>query len=154
MRMRRGWLGLAAFGLVTLGIGGAVAADKVGIYKERETLMKGFGKQMNTVKGVVAENKGSLADVEAAAKEIVAGADHIPAMFPAGTNQGESEALPIIWQQWSEFQGKAENMQSLAAKLVSAAGSGDKQATLAAFGDLGKNGCGGCHETFRKKKAS
>jgi cytochrome c556 len=26
------------------------------------------------------------------------------------------------------------------------------QATLAAFAALGKEGCGGCHETFRKKQ--
>ncbi|MEK0084457.1 c-type cytochrome [Benzoatithermus flavus] len=152
--MRRGWLGFAALGLLTLGIGGAVAAEKEGVYKERETLMKGFGKQMTIVKGVVAENKGTLTDAEAAAKEIAARADHIPSVFPQGTNQGESEALPVIWQQWDEFEAKARNMQSLAAKLASAAGSGDKQATLAAFGELGKNGCGGCHETFRKKKSS
>lgn len=152
--MRRGWPGPAALGLVVLGIGGAAAADKEGVYKEREALMKGFGKQMTIVKGVVAENKGTLADAEAAAREIAARADYIPSVFPRGANQGESEALPVIWQQWDAFQAKARNMQDLAARLASAAGSGDKQATLAAFGDLGKNGCGGCHETFRKKKSS
>jgi cytochrome c556 len=29
--------------------------------------------------------------------------------------------------------------------------SGDKTAVQTAFGDLGKNGCGACHETFRAK---
>jgi cytochrome c556 len=29
--------------------------------------------------------------------------------------------------------------------------SGNKGAIETAFGDLGKNGCGGCHETFREK---
>jgi cytochrome c556 len=154
MRMRRGWLGLAALGVLALGLGGVVAAEKQGIYKERETLMKGFGSRMTTIKGVVAEGKGTLADAEKAAQEIAANADKIPGMFPKDTNAGESEALPVIWQQWSQFESKAQNMESLAAKLASAAGSGDKQATLAAFGDLGKNGCGGCHETYRKKKES
>jgi cytochrome c556 len=44
-------------------------------------------------------------------------------------------------------------MHELAAKLAAAASLGDKAATLAAFADLGKNGCGGCHETYRKKKS-
>jgi cytochrome c556 len=74
-------------------------------------------------------------------------------VFPEGTDAGESEALPVIWTQWSEFEGKAKNMQELAAQLATAAGSGDKAATLAAFANLGKNGCGGCHETFREKKS-
>jgi cytochrome c556 len=30
---------------------------------------------------------------------------------------------------------------------------GDKSAIEAAFADLGKNGCGGCHTTFREKIA-
>jgi cytochrome c556 len=29
---------------------------------------------------------------------------------------------------------------------------GDVPATLATFAALGKEGCGGCHETFRKKE--
>ena len=35
--------------------------------------------------------------------------------------------------------------------LLVAVKSGDKTKIEAAFGDLGKNGCGGCHETFREK---
>jgi cytochrome c556 len=44
-------------------------------------------------------------------------------------------------------------MGELATKLEAAANSGDQAATLAAFGALGKDGCGGCHETYRKKKS-
>ena len=142
-----------AFAVAALGMLGAAAVTAQDIYKERETLMKGFGEQMGVVKGVVAENKGTLADATAAAQAIVANAPKIPSIFPEGTNAGESEALPVIWQQWPEFEAKATNMGELAAKLEQAAASGDEAATLAAFGALGKDGCGGCHETFRKKKS-
>jgi cytochrome c556 len=74
-------------------------------------------------------------------------------VFPEGTNAGESEALPVVWQQWPEFEGDAKTMGELASKLAAAAESGDQAATLAAFASLGKNGCGGCHETFRVKKS-
>ena len=137
-----------------LGVGlltaGTVGAQDV--YKERETLMKGFGQSMGVVKGVVAEGKGTLADAAAAAK-IAAGAPSIASVFPEGTNAGESEALPVIWTQWSDFEGHAKTMGELAAKLEAAAQSGDQAATLAAFGALGKDGCGGCHEIYRKKKS-
>lgn len=136
--------------LALLGVGAAAAQD---IYQEREALMKGFGKQIGVVKGVVVEGNGTLADVVTAAQVIVAGDAKIPSMFPQGTNAGESEALPVIWEQWSTFEERATNMGQLAAKLEQAAASGDQAATLAAFATLGKDGCGGCHETFRKKKS-
>ena len=50
-------------------------------------------------------------------------------------------------------QTDAKTMGELAGKLAAAAGSGDQAATLAGFATLGKDGCGGCHETFRKKKS-
>lgn len=139
---------IAALSLLTAG---AVSAQEV--YKERETLMKGFGQGMGVVKGVVADGKGTLADAAAAAAKIAAGAGQIPGVFPAGSNAGESEALPVIWEQWSEFETDAKTMGELAGKLEAAAASGDQAATLAAFAALGKDGCGGCHETFRKKKS-
>jgi cytochrome c556 len=139
---------IAALGLLTAG---AVSAQEV--YKERETLMKGFGQGMGVVKGVVAEGKGTLADAAAAAAQIAAGAGKIPGVFPAGSNAGESEALPVIWEQWADFEAHAKTMGELATKLEAAAASGDQAATLAAFAALGKDGCGGCHETFRKKKS-
>ena len=46
----------------------------------------------------------------------------------------------------------ARKAQDLARKLAETARGGDAKATLAAFGALGKEGCGGCHETFRKKQ--
>jgi cytochrome c556 len=152
MRVKHVRLGLAALAAFGVGIGAAVAQED-GVYKEREALMKGFGQRMNVVKGVVAENKGTLPEAATAAQEIAGNAGKIPSVFPEGTDAGESEALPVIWTQWSEFEGKAKNMQELAAQLATAAGSGDKAATLAAFANLGKNGCGGCHETFREKKS-
>jgi cytochrome c556 len=151
MRVKQVWVGLAVLGAIGLGTGAAVAQD--GVYKERETLMKGFGQRMNVIKGVVAENKGTLPEAATAAQEIAGSAEKIPAVFPDGTNAGESEALPVIWQQWGEFEGKARTMEELAAQLATAAGSGDQAATLAAFANLGRNGCGGCHETFREKSS-
>ena len=154
MRRQHSWFALAAFGTITLSLGAAVAAD---VDKERETLMKGFGEHMKVIKGALTENKGTIADAAKAAHEIAANSHKIPSVFPPGSvsleTNAESEALPVIWQRWPEFENKAKNMGELANALAAAADSGNPQATLAAFGDLGKNGCSGCHETFRKKKS-
>jgi cytochrome c556 len=141
-----------ALAVLAIGLLGASAVAAQEVYKERETLMKGFGQGMGVVKGVVAEGKGTLPDAAAAATKIAAGAGQIPTVFPPGTNSGESEALPVVWEQWPDFESHAKTMGELAAKLEAAANSGDQTATLAAFAALSKDGCGGCHETYRKKK--
>ena len=141
------------FTVAALSLLGAGSVGAQEVYKERETLMKGFGQGMGVVKGVVVEGKGTLADAAAAAKQIAAGSSKVASVFPPGSNAGESEALPVIWEEWSDFEGHTKTMGELATKLETAAASGDQAATLAAFGELGKNGCGGCHETFRKKKS-
>ena len=75
----------------------------------------------------------------------------MPDIFPAGTGDGDTGALPSIWQDWAKFEAAASALQSAAAKLADAAGSGDMAAIGAAAGAVGK-ACGGCHEPFRKKK--
>ena len=61
-------------------------------------------------------------------------------------------ALPVIWDKQDEFKQAAERAHGLAGKLAETSQGGDVQATLSAFAALGKEGCGSCHETFRKKQ--
>lgn len=146
-----GRLLLATCAVASLGVATATAQEDV--FKNREALMKGFGQRMGVVKAAVVDGTGTLEAAAAAAQEIAAGAPDIAAVFPEGSINAESEALPVIWEKWPEFEAKSGEMQKLAAALADAAKSGDKNATLAAFGTLGKNGCGGCHESFRQKKS-
>ena len=58
----------------------------------------------------------------------------------------------MIWSDQAGLQGgMPRRPRGSPSKLAEAAKGGDAQATLAAFAALGKDGCGGCHETFRKK---
>ncbi|MDP7641941.1 MAG: cytochrome c, partial [Alphaproteobacteria bacterium] len=68
-----------------------------------------------------------------------------------GSGDGDTDALPSIWQDWAKFEAAAKTLQTAAANLADAAGSGDMAAIGAAAGAVGK-ACGGCHEPFRKKK--
>ena len=74
------------------------------------------------------------------------------AMFPPGSGQPASAALPTVDSDQTGFKAAAEKAEGLAEKLGETAKGGDVKATLAAFAALGKEGCGGCHETFRKKQ--
>lgn len=135
-------------GLTLAGMIGAAAAQDPVAHRQEE--MKGFGKNMGAVKAAVIDKKGTLADAAAAAQHIAGDAPHIPSWFPAGSGQGNTRALPVIWEKPDEFAAKAKNMGELAAKLEAAARGGDQAAAAAAFATLGKDGCGACHSVFRK----
>lgn len=120
-----------------------------GIYKERADTMKGFG---GAAKSTGAMFKGEtpfdLAKVQAAGQLVATKAPTLPSLFPEGTNEGESEALPIIWEDWEGFTAAAKLLGERAAVLASAE---DPKAAGAAFGAMVK-ACGGCHEKYRLKK--
>ena len=79
----------------------------------------------------------------------------IPEHFPKGTGMdmvSESEAKPVIWQDWDKFLAAQKNLVGHTEKLLTAAKSGDKAKLQEQFAATGKEGCGGCHNTFRQKK--
>ena len=78
------------------------------------------------------------------------GAMELGKLFPEGSNVGESEALPAIWENPDDFAEAIANMQSATAAFVEAAESGDGEAIGAAFRNVGM-GCRGCHDNFRQQ---
>lgn len=141
-----------AFGLaLALATAGGVAAESP--IKARQGEMDAMGKRMNAIKETVIEGKGgTLAEVAAHAESIAGKLPQVPSWFPPGSDQGPEEtwALPKIWQDFAGFEAAARNARALADRLVAAAKSGDRSATVQAFAALGKEGCGGCHTPYRR----
>lgn len=135
---------------------GEVAAQDDPI-KVRRAAMKQLGGHMKGVGGFLKGGRraGTAETVALRGQSIAAIAGKIPSLFPKGTSladgKGETGAKPVIWEQWSGFEKAAVNLASEANKLSAAAEKGDKAAIKVAMGSLGKNGCGGCHRTFRQK---
>jgi cytochrome c556 len=145
-------LALAALGVVA---GTAVVAQEepkaTGVVAVRQAAMKANADHMNAIKAIITEYPELLPQVEFHAEAIKETAEYAPGMFPPGSDQEPTEALPAVWSDQAGFTAAAERAEELAGKLAETAKGGDPQATLAAFAALGKNGCGGCHETFREK---
>lgn len=143
---------LAALAILT-GAGSAAwaqsAAEKQ--VEARKANFKKIGAAMKTSVDFVRNDKGTAADVAAAAKSMSALAGQIPTWFPAGTavGVGKSEALPVIWQKPAEFKAAAMKLQTAANTLATAAAGGDKAAIGAALGGVGAT-CKGCHDNFRQ----
>jgi cytochrome c556 len=126
------------------------------IYKRRMA-MRELGGNMKTIAGFVKAGAGSANDVAAAGMKISEIAKMIPDLFPAGTSMDSyakaTGAKAVIWEQSGDFKSAAMNLAAKAddlAKVASADGA-DEGTIGAAFGTLGKDGCGSCHRTFRQK---
>jgi cytochrome c556 len=131
-----------------------LAQDKEAVLKNRETLMKGQAKDLGSVKAYT-DGKGDLAQAETGAANLTQSTKKIPDVFPPGSggtsSDGKYSTKPDIWSDWNKFLDVQKTATAKADTLLVAVKSGDKAAIQTAFGDLGKNGCGACHETFREK---
>jgi cytochrome c556 len=152
--MKSRLLGAALAILMAGGSGMALAQDKETILKNRQATMKEQGKDLGAVKAYL-EGKGDLAQAKAGATNLTQTTKKIPDLFPPGTGgpnpTGDYAAKPVIWTDWNKFIEAQKTAASKADALLVAVNGGDKTAIETAFNDLGKNGCGGCHTTFREK---
>lgn len=81
----------------------------------------------------------ALADLGAQAK----------VLFPAGTDTGDTDALPLIWKEQDQFKKLLADLETSSAKLRDAVAANDKPGTMAAFKAMGES-CKGCHDRYRK----
>jgi len=161
MKKRFSFGGLAVVALVVGAVGivtaPAFSASSADIVKKRQETMKKMGGHMKAIKAFVETGEGSAADIARRAAEINEISMKIPDLFPQGTSlddvmDPETGAKPDIWKDFAKFKAAASNLGELSQKLEHVASDGaGRQDIGAAFGDMGKNGCGGCHKPFRKK---
>jgi cytochrome c556 len=151
IRRRGPWTALVG-GLVGLAVTGVALAQmaKVGsgdIVADRQRLMKLNGGSWKDVQDKL--KAGNVEAIAVNAETMAINAQHIPSLFPQGSQSDKSAAKPEIWQKWSEFESAAKNMETWAVKLRDAARkkSGDEVQAIAK--DFGKNACGTCHTPFR-----
>src|ERR1700751_4210664 len=147
-------LGVVA-AVVFVGVTGiALAQDKETVLKDRQATMKEQGKDMQSIKAFL-DGKGDLAQAKEGAVNLTQTTKKIPALFPPGTGgpnpTGDYVAKPVIWTDWDKFLDAQKTAAAKADALLVAVNGGDKAAIETAFNDLGKNGCGACHTTFREK---
>ena len=120
--------------------------DRQGLMKERGKLVGGLSK--------IAKGE---ADFDAAAVLTALQALHVnaekvdvDALFPAGSDSGDTTASPKIWEDMAGF--KTTNEKYVAdVKAAVAAAPADVDALKAQIDTLGSD-CGTCHQTYRVKK--
>ena len=118
----------------------------------RQSVFKLLRYNLGTISGMA---RGTVefdaAIAERNARRIADLAPMIPELFTAMDTRAydvETEALPVIWEQFDLFQQRAQALVDGANEFAEVAAGGDRMATLGAIRALGAN-CGNCHETFR-----
>jgi cytochrome c556 len=140
-----------AFAVIALGLGVAVAQQDP--IAARKALMKTNGDEAKIGAAML---KGEAPfELEKAQKIFASWQDaaaKMPALFPDNSKVGgETAADPKIWENMDDFKARfakfGVDAKDAAAKVT------DLDSFKAAFGSIGKNDCGGCHEKYRVKKS-
>jgi len=72
----------------------------------------------------------------------------VPSLFPAGSGDGKTEALPAIWEKPAEFKMALDKFVAAANGMAEAVDSGEMSAIGPAIQKLGGS-CKGCHDDFK-----
>jgi len=139
-----GLAGVLAFGPLVIA---SAAGDPI---KERRENRKQVGDLAKQIKAVV-DAGGPAASVVEPAKKIAALEAPFETLFPPGSDQGETKALPAVWTDRKGFDTASHTLVTQANALAAAGAAGKSPDEIkAAFGAMGK-ACGGCHNTYRAK---
>src|SRR5476651_1537881 len=133
---------MAVIGAIAAGAlvsGATIAFAQADVIKARQDNRKATGPEMRAIKGVI-DAKGDLKEIVPHAAKLKELELAFEKLFPAGSDKGETKALPTVWSDMPGFMKASAGANAAY----------DKLATAAAFGDVGK-ACGTCHTTYRAK---
>lgn len=124
-----------------------------GPIRERYELMEEIGDAADDINE--AFNVGSegfdTSIIQRAGTTIAMDAHRIPDLFPKGSTDPNSRALPKIWDNWDEFVKLAKQLESQAQSISTAAGDEDDEDLKGKVKKMFAT-CKSCHDQFRKPK--
>ncbi len=81
-----------------------------------------------------------------AARAIARHAAETPALFAAREMDPESEARPVIWEDFADFEARSRDLEAAAEAAAGIAGRSELRPALARIGQA----CKSCHEAYRE----
>ena len=129
---------------------GAAVADDEDYIKYRQAMMKAIGGHMGASTQIVRGKVAPEGDLLMHARALAELNAHLPRLFPAGSDFGETKAKPAIWDEPAKFEQATTAARDATAAFLGAVEGGDAAAIAAAHKDVGQ-ACKGCHEDFRQK---
>lgn len=143
-------LGALVAALLAGSFAAAAHEGATGVVKERMDLMEAIGKDFKDIGQRLQANR-NLPSIAERARRIEERSARIAALFPSGSLERPSDALPVIWERWEEFEERAKGLRNASAGLAEAAPAGDPKLVSERFRALTRS-CNACHDAFRKKR--
>jgi cytochrome c556 len=135
--------------LLGLALLGPVHADEEVVIEYRQGVMKAIGGNMSSLAAVLVDGADYRANLARHARFIAEFLEDVPALFPEGSDFGETDALMAIWDEPAKFEERSADTHQAALRLLEAVEREDD--TMATrFRELGES-CRACHEDFRRR---
>ncbi len=137
--------------LVTAATVAIAQEDPEAVIKYRQGVMKAQGGHMAAMAQIVRGKVDYADQLKVHAQALNSIADNIDALFPEGSDFGETEAKAEIWDNWDKFKESANNASQKAQTFLKTVESGSKEDIGKQFKELGQ-ACKSCHKKFRTEK--
>lgn len=122
--------------------------NATGIVKQRMDAMTSAGDAMKALGAMIRGTRHDDAEHFKGYAGTIAGhgGDALTALFPEGSLDHPTRALPSIWSDWDRFVKLAQELEQTAGSLASAA-PGEREALFKRL----RRSCSDCHRAFRAK---
>ncbi len=136
--------------VAVLAVGATALVAQTDPIAARKALMKANGDQYRIVNEMFESKRPfSLDDAKKAFAAFEDAGEKAPALFPESSKTGDTAALPAIWENKTDFDGRLAKLASESKAAIEA--TKDFDSFKAQFVEVRKN-CGGCHQTYRKRQ--
>ena len=126
-------------------------ADVRDVIEYRKDVMLSMAAHLTALTSLLAEEmEFDDSHVAAQATSLGLSAQLVSSLFPAGSDSGETAALPGIWQRPEQFLARAEAAEREGRNLEAAAESGDREFMVQSLKRLA-DACRNCHREFRSE---
>lgn len=116
----------------------------------RKGVMSALGGHSAAVAAIVVDGADFTEQLAGHAHALVHLTRDMPALFPEGSDFGETAALPAVWETPEDFAQKAEANHAAAVALLEAIESGQGANLGPLFRDVGQS-CRSCHQGYRQR---
>ncbi len=139
-----GAVALAVLGPVPWGVEAVAQPDPIATRKEGLRRMQGHLQALTAA----ARGGGDVRGEVARADDMIAWFRTFPELFPAGSDRGDTRALPTVWSDRAGFERRGADMVAASERLRAVIATGDAAALGPALQATGGT-CGACHQVHR-----
>jgi cytochrome c556 len=134
---------------MVLASGAATVLGQADPIAARKALMKTNGEQARLAREMVEGKRVfSLEDAKKVFVTYAEAGEKVQALFPEGSNSGDTAALPAVWENKADFNARLAKFA--ADSKIAAEATKDLDSFKVQVTEVHKS-CGGCHQTYRRR---